>query len=80
VTSCDIEAARSGFCSEPFGTAKLNTPPHPETMKKIILRELSPADPTVCPFFGHFGFQVIASQTIEHRSVRFWNFRMEKRI
>jgi putative acetyltransferase len=33
---------------------------------------------TARPFFEHVGFQMIAPQTVEHRSVTFINFRMEK--
>jgi hypothetical protein len=68
VTRCDIEAARSGFCSEPFGTAKLNTPPHPETMKKDHPARTQPRRPNGLSFFRTFRFS--GHRFANHRTSR----------
>jgi len=43
-----------------------------------ITRLFTEASITARPFFERIGFQVIASQTVEHRGVSFTNFRMVK--
>ena len=49
-----------------------------EARSRGIVRIFTEASITARPFFEHVGFQMIASQTVQHRNVSFTNFRMEE--